>query len=63
MRNDLQKIRWSKNMTIETLSKLSGISSSEINRIENNKTSPTLFTMCKLSKALNVDIWEIWDCN
>lgn len=63
MRNDLQKIRWSKNITVEQLSKLSGISSSEISKIENNQVSPTLFTMCRLSRALHVDIWEIWNCD
>lgn len=62
MRNDLQRIRWEKNMSVEYLSKLSGISQSQISRIENNQTSPTLDTMCKLSRALNVNVWEIWNC-
>lgn len=62
MKNDLQRIRWEKNMTVEHLSKLSGISSSEITKIENNQVSPTFDTMCKISKALQEQIWEIWNC-
>lgn len=62
MRNSLQMVRWEKKMTVEQLSRLSGISSSEISKIENNQVSPTLLTMCRLSKALNVSVWEIWDC-
>lgn len=63
MRNDLQRIRWDKNMTVEQLARLSGISSSEISRIENNQSSPTLYTMCRLSKALKVNAWEVWSCD
>lgn len=62
IQNHLQRIRWEKNMTVERLSKLSGVSSSEITKIENNQVSPTLDTMCKLSHALNVHIWKIWNC-
>lgn len=50
-------------MTVEQLARLSGISSSEISRIENNQSSPTLYTMCRLSKALKVNAWEVWSCD
>lgn len=62
MKNDLQRIRWEKNMTVEHLSNLSGISSSEITKIENNQVSPTLDTMSKIAKALQEHVWKIWNC-
>lgn len=62
MKNELRAIRTKTDISIENLAKKSGVSSSEISRIENNITSPHLETMCKLARALGVDVWDIFGC-
>ena len=47
-------------MTLSKLSEKSGVSSTHINDIENNIKSPSLFVMVRLSKALDVEITELY---
>lgn len=52
--------RIEQNMTLETLSKLSGISKGHLSKIEREERSPKLITMIQIAKALKVDIKELY---
>lgn len=56
----LKQVRQKKNITLNKLSEKSGISTTHINDIENNIKSPSLFVMVRLSKALDVEITELY---
>jgi transcriptional regulator with XRE-family HTH domain len=56
----LWEIRFCLKITTRELSDLSGVSISEINKIENHKVSPTIDTLFKLSTALNVQIEDFY---
>jgi len=61
------EIRTAKNISLRTLEELSDISRAQINNIENGKKHPTVYTLCKLSHALNVlpqDLfsWKVEEC-
>lgn len=61
MKNNLKEIRWKNNLTVVQLSKLSGVSHSEITKIENgNIKSITLRNAYKLSSALNVSVYDLF---
>lgn len=61
MKNNLQKIRWEKNLTLQQLSTTSGISMSELNKIENIETIDIyLSTAYRIANALNVRLEEIF---
>lgn len=59
----LQKIRWEKDYSIGKLAKLSGVSTAQISRIENGLTIPTVETLCRLAKALDCDVTDLFDCD
>ena len=44
------------NLTQQELSELSGVSQQLISQIENNKATPSLLTVLKLTKALGLDL-------
>jgi len=50
-------------MSICELSKLSGVSVSHISNIEKGLKYPTLPTLCKIAKALDVDCSELFSCD
>ncbi len=56
----LKQIRQNKSVTLNNLSKKSGVSTTHINDIENNIKSPSLLVMVRLSKALDVDITDLY---
>ena len=58
----LYDIRDRKDMSIRTLAEKSGVAKSHIEKIEAEETNPTIGVMCKLAKALNVPIWELFSC-
>lgn len=60
MKNNLQKIRWEKNLSQKTLSQKSGVSQSVISSVENGLTMPNLITALRLAKALGVSVEEIF---
>lgn len=63
MENNLQKIRWEKDLSVNQLSQLSGVSTSEITNIENNRIKVfniKLITAYRLSKALCVQVWDLF---
>lgn len=49
-----------KNISLEKLAELSGVSSSTINRIETGKTSPTMDKLLKIAEALHVEVTDLF---
>ena len=56
----IRKVRLEKNMTLETLSRLSGISKGHLSKIERQERDPKLTTMIMIAKALKVDISDLY---
>lgn len=56
----IKKIRLEQNMTLETLAKLSGISKGHLSKIERQERDPKLTTMIMISKALKVEISDLY---
>lgn len=56
----VKKVRLEKNMTLETLAKLSGISKGHLSKIERQDRNPSLDTMIQIALALKVDIKELY---
>jgi phage repressor protein C with HTH and peptisase S24 domain len=59
MANQIRKIRRSKEITIEKLSALTGISTSQLSRIESGSRGLNLESLIKIAHALNVDPEDI----
>lgn len=59
----LQEIRTKKNISIRKLSVMTGIARSYIMRIEKGKANPTLSVLCKLCKALEVNLSDLVSCD
>lgn len=57
----IKEIRINRGLTQKELSKLSGISESYIGDLERNEKEPTISILCKLAKALKVDIKELFN--
>ena len=60
MKNNLQKIRWAKNLSQNTLSQKSGVPQSVISSVENGLTIPNLITALRLAKALGVAVEDMF---
>lgn len=60
---NLKRIRNSKDITLDGLSKLVDISAVSLSRYETGQREPSFQTIEKLSKALNVDINELIGTN
>lgn len=57
----IKEIRTKKGLTQKELSKLSGVSESYIGDLERNEKIPSIITIYKLAKALEVDIKELFE--
>lgn len=57
----LWNVRTQKGYTLKQVEKLSGVSKSTIDNIENGITSPTLYQLELLAKALDVKITDLFD--
>lgn len=57
----LWQVRDKKGYTLERLERKSGISKSTLQRIETGETSPTLDSMEKIAKAINVRITDLFE--
>lgn len=55
----LRSIREKQSMTQDQLAEKAGVSRQAVNRIENNRLSPTVRTLSKLSAALHCTIEEL----
>ena len=58
----LQAIWKEKKMSIEQLSEQSGVAKSYIQKIEADCSSPSIAVMCRLAKALQVPIYDLFSC-
>lgn len=56
----IKEIRINRGLTQKELSKLSGISESYIGDLERNEKEPTISILCRIAKALEVDIKELF---
>lgn len=54
------KARLDKGLTLKELSKRTDLSTSTLNNIENGKTSPTMWQMEQIAKALNLKISDLY---
>lgn len=56
---NIAAIRSSKNLSLDDLSKRSGVSKSMLSQIEQNKVNPTVATVWKIARAINVSIEKL----
>lgn len=56
---DVKDIRIEKGMSINELAMKAGISKSVISKVERKEVMPSLITVCKLSKALDVKLEKL----
>lgn len=56
----IKEIRKQKNITLDELSRRSGVSKTHINDIENNRKEPTLTIAISIAKALNVQLTDLF---
>ena len=59
--NRIKRIREEKGLTTRDLQKLTGLNHGTISRIENGFTIPTQITMVRISKALKMDVDEVFN--
>lgn len=55
----IKRLRTEKNLTLDQLAKISGVSKSMLSQIERNKTNPTVATLWSLTQALDIDISDL----
>lgn len=61
MKNRLQELRWAKGWSQTQLSQRSGVSQSDIAKIETNvKDNPGVYTVLRLAHALSVSVEDIF---
>lgn len=56
----IKQVRQEKNMTLETLAKLSGISKGHLSKIEREERDPKLSTIIQIAMALKVDVSDLY---
>jgi transcriptional regulator with XRE-family HTH domain len=60
---NITSIRKQKNMSLDELSKRSGVSKSMLSQIEQEKTNPTVITVWKIARSLDMPISELMESN
>lgn len=58
---NIKDIRVKQNISLQKLSKMSGVSKSHINDIENQNKMPSIEVLILLSKALHTDIKDLYN--
>lgn len=56
----IKEARLAQNMSLATLSKLSGISKGHLSKIEREEREPRIGTLIQIAMALKVDIKELY---
>lgn len=56
----LREERLKRNLSTRELADISGISKTHINAIEREKTHPTLYAMCILAYAMQIDLSNLY---
>lgn len=57
----VKKVRLEKNMTLDTLAKLSGISKGHLSKIERGEREPKISTLIQIALALKVDLNKLYE--
>ena len=57
----LWEVRSQRNITLHELEKMSGISKTTLNDIENGKVSPTIRTLEKIAKSIGCKINDLFE--
>lgn len=55
----LYEVRIKKSLSLSRVAELTGVSISTLNKIENNKIYPTIYTLEQIARGLNVKIQEL----
>ena len=63
MKIHVEKYRLERGLSLNELYRLSGVAASHIGYIESGRSIPTLTTLCKLSKALDVPAYKLFSCD
>lgn len=58
---NIQRIRNSRKLTLNVLSERSGVSKAMLSQIESDKVNPTVATVWKIARGLNVDLNDLLD--
>jgi len=56
----LKELRLKKNMSLRELEMKSGVSKTQLNSIELNEKEPTITTLVRIAKALDIDIKDLY---
>lgn len=56
----LNQIMYERNISFRQLERMSGVSSSQLNDIANNKKDTTVATICKIAAALKIKPEELY---
>ena len=59
----VEEYRLKKDLSLSELSRCSRVAKSHIHGIEGGITVPTIVTLCKLAKALNVPCSDLFSCD
>ena len=57
----VKKVRLEKNMTLEELARLSGISKGHLSKIERGEREPKISTLIQIALALKVDLNKLYE--
>lgn len=57
----IRQVRCCKNLTLNTISNITGISVTHLSDIERNNKMPSLLNLVLIAKALKVDIDELYE--
>lgn len=56
----IREVRQNKNISLQRLSIMTGISKGHLSRIENQETMPTILTLERIAIALKIDSKELY---
>ena len=57
----LKEIRNKKNISLEKLSEITGVSSTHLNDIENNNKIPSIYIIVKIAKCLKLEVTDLYN--
>ena len=58
---NIQRLRTSRKLTLNVLSERSGVSKAMLSQIESDKVNPTVATVWKIARGLNVELHDLLD--
>jgi len=58
----LKRVREERGISIRQLAKISNVGKKSIERIEASAVNPSIGMLCKLAKALDVNVTDLFDC-